>query len=182
VDSSLRILTGLSQYPVFKVQTQRRITLSVVYPAVKPLVRGPSVTIAGPARSVPRRRRTPPLLAEALGRPHSDHRKMARALSDRILELAVYQAGTPFPEGTRPKRPAYVTTGSVPTQGISLLLWFFLIPTRRHLTNSRSEACFRWSVVPRDEQSGAFRPGGCARLRHPRPYRTSRPPRARRRS
>ena len=38
VDSSYRILTCLSQYPVFKVQTQRRITLSVVCPAVNPLL------------------------------------------------------------------------------------------------------------------------------------------------
>jgi hypothetical protein len=55
--------------------------------------------------------------AEALGRPQGGHREMTPDLSVRLHELAVYQAGTPFPEGTRPKRPAYVTTGSHPAQG-----------------------------------------------------------------
>ena len=125
-----RILTGLSQYPVFKVQAQRRITLSVVRAAVNPLLPGPSVPISGPARAVPRRRRMPPLFAEASGKSHGDHRKMAPALPDRLLELAVYQAGTPFPEGTRHKRPAYVTTGSDPMQEpCPSLVWRVLIPT-----------------------------------------------------
>ena len=59
-----------------------------------------------------------------VGRSRGDHREMAPDLSVRLLELAVYQAGTPFPEATRLKRPAYVTTTSNPAQDS---FWVFVV-------------------------------------------------------
>lgn len=132
MDSSFRILTGLSQYPVFKVQAQRRITLSVACPAVNPLGPGsPAHFGSYPARS--RLRETQERLRfsqrRSVGR-RATIVAMAPAYPIDSLYRPFIKLGPRVERCSVAKRLAYVTTGSYPAQDI---LTSFVVSSDTHL-------------------------------------------------
>jgi hypothetical protein len=115
----LRILTGLSQYPVFKVQAQRRITLSVDDPAVNPLRLGPSAHRVGPCStgSSETRKRLRCSQRRSVGRMAAIM-AMAPAYPIDSLYRPFIKLGPRVERCSVTKRLAYVTTGSDPAQEI----------------------------------------------------------------